>query len=93
MPTITSTGTYTKDTAGNFDFLARSDRPRLLRFSGSSVACSIQTKDDTGTFAEEDNGSITTLPDSALLVTNAELNLVVTGSPNFNVTCEYVKYV
>lgn len=88
MPNITAAGTYTGDMAG-FDFLKGSASPRSLLFAGTTIgtALSIQYTDDTGTDQTLENGSITTLPTSITIDSlPLSLKLVVTGSPNFNVT-------
>lgn len=88
MPNIAAAGTYTGDMAG-FEFLKASASPRKILFAGSSIGTSVylQYTDDTGTDRTLENGSVTTLPTS-LAIDSLPMNLkmVVTGSPNFNVT-------
>ena len=87
MPNITVADTYTKDHAG-FGFLKASEEPRRLLFAGSSLGSSvtIKYKDDVGVFQIPENATVTTLPDDILISISKDLQIVVTGSPNFNVT-------
>lgn len=91
MPDITSSGTYNKDSSG-FGAFSRTygGSVRLLKFAGSSIGTSITLKsvDDTGTSQDISNGSVTALPTDLTITDPAELELVVVGSPNFNVTIE-----
>ena len=88
MPDISSAGTYTKDTAG-YGFLRAQGGGRVLLFAGSSIGTSvdIQYTDDQGTDRTVENGSITVLPTSVYIRSlNQDLKIVVTGTPNFNVS-------
>lgn len=91
MPDITSSGTYTSASSG-LGVLARQDGGcvRLLKFAGSSIGTSITVKsvDDTGTNQDITNGSVTALPTDLTVTDPAELQIVVVGSPNFNLTLE-----
>lgn len=84
MPEITAAGTYTKDNIPGF---ASARGRRVIKFSGSTIAASLQARtDNDSTFATYSNGSITTLPTEVVVNDLAELQLVVTGTPNFNIT-------
>lgn len=87
MPNITAAGTYDETTTG-FGGLRATNGKRIFHFSGSSLgtACTVKYIDDTGTAAAFANGSITTLPYEFELDDNIDCQIVVTGSPNFNVT-------
>lgn len=88
MPNITAAGTYTADMAG-FGFLRASASPRKILFAGSSIGTAVEIKytDDSGTDRTLENGAVTTLPTSmSLQELPLDLKIVVTGSPNFNVT-------
>lgn len=86
MPDITSAGTYTKAEIPGFAELYGRGK-RILKLSGSSISAVLQAKTDTGgVFAAYSNGSITSLPTEVVVNDMAELQLVVTGSPNFNIT-------
>ena len=88
MPDITAAGTYTKDTPG-FEFLKASPRPRTFLFAGAAPgdAISIQYTDDMAMDHEIENGNSTAVPWSPYIRrANTDLKIVVTGTPNFNVT-------
>lgn len=94
MPNITTAGTFTKDSTG-FAFLSYKDPDsgeayeRVLAFSGTTLGtgCSIQFTDDTGTKHTIPSGSISELPTWLRIApVNFDLQIVVTGTPNFNVT-------
>lgn len=91
MPNITSSGTYTKSSTG-LSALARNygSDVRLLKFAGTTIGTSITIKsvDDTGTNQDITNGSVTALPTDLTITDPAELQIVVVGSPNFNLTIE-----
>lgn len=87
MPNITQSGTYTKNTANCADLEYRG-KTRTLLFAGTSLGttCVIQYTDDSGTDRTIAGGTITTLPTSVEVKAPVDLKVVVTGSPNFNVT-------
>ena len=88
MPNIAAAGTYTGDMAG-FEFLKASASPRKILFAGASIGTAVEIKytDDSGTDRTLENGAVTTLPTSmSLQELPLDLKIVVTGSPNFNVT-------
>ncbi len=86
MPNITATGTYTKESPG-CDFLGPTRRSPVLLFAGTSAAVDIQYKDDAEVWQTLENGAISTLPSSWWAEgIKRELRLVVTGTPDFNVT-------
>lgn len=87
MPNITTAATFTKDTAG-FGNLKASPRSRVFLFAGSSVGSStvIQYTDDTGTARTLSDGDITDLPTSIQVDCPGDLQIVTTGTPDFNVT-------
>ena len=87
MPNITTAATFTKDTAG-FENLKSSPHTRVFLFAGSSVGTTteIQYTDDTGTARTLSSGAITTLPTSIHVECPGDLQIVTTGTPNFNVT-------
>ena len=88
MPDITEAGTYTRKSPG-FKFLRRTNSKRVLLFGGNSLgsSVSIQYTDDRGTDRTIENGEVSLLPKSVCLDSlNADLKIVVTGTPDFNVT-------
>lgn len=94
MPNITSAGTFTKSSAG-FAFLAWPDKntskehERVILFAGSTVgtSCLVQYIDDEGVARTLEDGTISTLPDSVVVAPiRKDLQIVVTGTPSFNVT-------
>ena len=91
MPNVVSSGTYTKSDAG-FDGLAETDRARSIRFTGTSIGtqCTINVKDDAGVFDSLSSSVVTGVNVDSYIQTMSELNLVFTGSPNCNVTIEYL---
>ena len=86
MPNITAAGTYTKDTPG-FEMLRSTSSQRAFLFGGSSYgsSCTIGYLDDTGTAQVFGNGSITENV-SKKIPANINIQIVVAGSPNFNLT-------
>lgn len=90
MPNITAAGTYTSRDPG-FDFLSRKQtRPFQLSIDGTApTSIQIQYIDDQGTARNLQNGNITALPWSSHFEGASggrELQLVVTGTGDFNVT-------
>lgn len=85
MPDITAAGTYTKTSPG-FESLAASARKRELLFAGTLATTQVKYIDDKGTAQDLPSGSITTDPTGLFVSTSAELQIVVSGSPDFNVS-------
>jgi len=87
MPNIAAAGTYTKATAG-FGALAATPARRVFKFAGSSLgdSCLLKYVDDAGELQTFEDGTITALPYNFELIDNVECKIVVTGTPNFNVT-------
>lgn len=88
MPDISASGTYTKAEGGSFARLAANRAVRQLLFAGTSVGttCEVKYTDDEGTDRTLENGTITALPTSIEVDMNIDLKVVVTGSPDFNLT-------
>ena len=87
MPNITAAGTYDKTTTG-FGGLRATAGKRIFHFNGSSLgtACTVKYLNDQASATAFANGAITTLPYEFELDDNIDCQIVVTGSPNFNVT-------
>ena len=89
MPTINSAGTYTKDNVG-LSKLAATNKLRAFTFDGTATGdtLDVQYLDDEGTFRDLENGDVAAvgLPRSFELTLDAELQIVTTGSPDFQVT-------
>jgi len=87
MPNITSSGTVNETTNG-FDGLRGASYKRNLLFAGTTqgTTCYVQYTDDTGTLRTLEGGTIDELPKSLEVSLNANLSIVTTGSPNFNLT-------
>lgn len=84
MPTINTATTTTKTT---IDKLASTNTRRWLLFSGTFGSSTIiQYIDDEGTAQDCPNGAITTSPTVFEWFAPTDLQIVTTGSPNFNVT-------
>lgn len=90
MPNITTTGTYTSDTA-EFNFLRPLKETRTLLFSEGTLPTTleIQYVDDLGVAHTFEGGTITSLPTSIVLWPNSRPLIIKAtgGAPNFNV-CE-----
>lgn len=86
MPDIAASGTYDKDDAG-FGWLKASPNTRVLLFDGSSVGTSVDIKylDSEGVSRSIANGGVTALPADKTINLNRDLQIVVVGSPSFNV--------
>lgn len=86
MPNITTSGTFDASTEGLSGF-SPTDRVRSIVISGASVGSSteLQYIDDTGTARTLEGGTITALPWSKEVKLNANLQIVTTGTPNFNI--------
>ncbi len=89
MPRITAADTYNADSGAGFAKL-KSPRFRNLLFAGTSIGTQVlvQYKTDENTFETYQGGTITEVPWSIEVRSKAELQLVVTGSPDFNLTIE-----
>lgn len=94
MPNIATPGTYTKNTPG-FEFLSATTRftgePRnqTLLFGGSSLgsSCVLNYVDDQGVSRPFEDGTIAALPRSMEIGhIEVDLEIIVAGSPDFNVT-------
>lgn len=94
MPNITAAGTYSKLTPG-FEFLSwgmlqrQGPRSQILLFSDGEpgTSCLIQYVDDEGVARTLENGAIKKLPQSIdVSGLQLDLQIVVTGNPNFNLT-------
>lgn len=87
MPAITSSGTYDKSTTG-LEGLGATSAPRKFLFAGSTLGatCEVQYIDDAGTGRTLEGGQILDIPTSISVALNANLQVVVTGTPNFNLT-------
>lgn len=87
MPDISAAGTYTKATAG-FAGLEATPANRAFMFAGSSLgdSCVVKYIDDTGTAQLLENGTVTALPYAFKETANLDFVVVVTGSPDFNLT-------
>lgn len=89
MPQITAAGTYTHKEQGLED-LRGTRGPYCLLFSGTSLgsSCLIQYIDDQGNAATFEDGDISSdsLPVSKVVNVGVTVQLVTTGTPDFNVT-------
>jgi len=87
MPDISAAGTVDKSNGG-FGQLGAVRATRQLLFAGTSVGttCEVKYTDDEGADRTLENGTITALPTSIQVEINADLKVVTTGSPNFNLT-------
>lgn len=88
MPDVTQAGTYTKDDPG-FEFLSGSFVAKVILFAGNSLgdSCELQYIDDEDTPRTPENGQVLYLPRSVNIGwMRRDLQLVVTGTPDFNVT-------
>ena len=96
MPDISSAATYTKSTVG-LSLLKPSvgTKPRLIAFTGTSIGtdCTIEMLNDAGDWVDIPNNVVTSVPTTVTAMTNRELRLVFTGSPNCNVSIEYLEHV
>lgn len=91
MPDITSAATYDKDTAG-FGSLRPNPQKRVLLFGdpktgvAAIATTTVQYKKDNGDWEALENGTISSLPRSITIDMDADLRVVSSGSPNFNLT-------
>lgn len=87
MPIIDSAGTFTHTTAG-YESLAATDATRTLLFGTGTLgsSCVVQYLDEEGTAHTFSNGTILSLPAELEVSTNINLQIVVTGSPDFPLT-------
>jgi hypothetical protein len=88
MPDISAAGTVSKTGDKSAALLAATPTTRQLLFAGTSVGttCEVKYTDDEGTDRTLENGTITALPTSVQVEMNADLKVVTTGSPDFNLT-------
>ena len=86
MPNITSAGTYTQSNPG-FNGLRSTNSTKDLIFAGTAIATTtVEYQDDTGSWHTTVDGSISALPTTLTVNANVPLRVVVTGSPDFNLT-------
>ena len=84
MPTINTATTTTKS---RIDKLSATNTRRWLLFAGTfGTSTKVQYIDDSGTAQDCPNGTITTSPTVFEWFAPCDLQIVTTGSPNFNLT-------